>query len=787
MKIQNDKTLKIAVASGRKAKKWQNRDMTWSDFLSRLSRPVITGETVAEYAAMPRDRQSEVKDVGGYVAGYLNGGSRSDVRLRSMVTLDADFADGTLWDAFCFLYGCAAAIYSTHKHRPDAMRLRLVIPLARDVTPDEYGAVSRRIASDLGMDFFDDTTYQPERLMYWPSCSSDGAYLFQYNDGGFLNPDEVLSTYLDWHDMSAWPTSSRIAELVRKSGVRQGDPLEKPGIVGAFCRTYSISEAIEKFIPDYTPAGDGRYTYAKGSTAAGVVVYEDKWIYSHHATDPCSMKLCNAFDMVRLHRFGEDDADTQPDTPPTKLPSYRAMHDFALADGDVRARLIEDRTEKAKGDFEDLDAAAEDWKKKLDLTEKGGVRSSIGNAVLVLENDPALKGCLAYDRFNYWVAVGRPLPWRGITDRRDRAWQNSDESSLRFYLEKNYGITGKDKIADAVAVVADKNAFHPICDYLDTLTWDGTARLDTLLIDYQGAKNTPYTRAVTRKTFVGAVARVRDPGCKMDYMLVLKGPQGIGKSSLAKRLGGDWFSDTVSTLEGKGAYEQLRQAWIIELSELSAMKKADIDTIKQFITKQTDQYRPAYGRVTEIFPRQCIFIGTVNDTRFLRDPTGNRRFWVVACGVTDRPCVNCLTALDDKTVEQIWAEADARYRAGEPLYLDPTLEAQAQEIRENYTETDDRQGLIAAYLERLLPENWREIDLYDRRAWLDTDAVGTVKRTRVCRLEIWCEVFGFDKSSLRAQDGKEIESMLNRLGWYQTGRTQKFGNAYGLQREYMAV
>ena len=351
-------------------------------------------------------------------------------------------------------------------------------------------------------------------------------------------------------------------------------------------------------------------------------------------------------------------------------------------------------------------------------------------------------------------------------------------------LEQNYGVVGKEKIADAVDVVARDNAFHPIRDYLDALMWDGVERLDTLLVDYQGAEDTPYTRAVTRKTFVGAVARVRDPGCKMDYMLVLKGQQGIGKSSLAKRLGGEWFSDTISTMEGKGAYEQLRQAWIIELSELSAMKKADIDVVKQFVTKQVDQYRPAYGRVTEIYPRQCIFIGTVNDTRFLRDPTGNRRFWVVACGVTDKPPVNCLTALDDATVGQIWAEADARYLAGEKLYLDPTLEAQAQEIRETYTETDDRQGLVEAYLERKLPENWGKMDIYDRRAWLESAAVGEVERMRVCRMEIWCEAFGFEKSSLRAQDGKEIESMLNRLGWHQTGKLQKFGSLYGIQREY---
>lgn len=771
MKPKNDKLLDIALANSRKAKKWTNRKMLWSAFLKRLEAPIVTEETVAEFAAMPKEKQGEIKDVGGFVAGYLAGGSRSDVRSRSMVTLDADYADGMLWEDFCRLYDCAAAIYSTHKHTPAKPRLRLIIPLSRDVTPDEYERLSRKIAADLGKERFDGTTHQPTRLMYWPSRSRDGEYLFCRRDGAFLDPSTV--------SVAEAQPSAAVAPRVQK------DPLKKRGLVGAFCRAYSIREAIETFVPTYQPCDEpNRYTYTAGSTAAGVVVYDDKWIYSHHATDPCSMKLCNAFDTVRLHRFGGLDANCPADTPPEKRPSYTAMTRLAADDARVRVQMISDRIAETAADFEAANDEDDDWRGKLELTDKGRVCSSIANAVRVLQNDPALLGCLAYDKFNYRIAVARPLPWRAAADRRGRVWQNSDESCLRLYLEKSYGIVGRDKIADAVAVVSEQNAFHPILDYLDALAWDGVARLDTLLIDYQGAEDTPYTRAVTRKTLVGAVARVRDPGCKMDYMLVLKGQQGIGKSSLAKRLGGEWFSDTISTLEGKGAYEQLRQAWIIELSELSAMKKADIDTIKQFITKQTDQYRPAYGRVTEVFPRQCIFIGTVNDTRFLRDPTGNRRFWVVACGVTDRPCVNCLTALDDATVGQIWAEADARYKAGEPLYLDPVLEAQAREIRENYTETDDRQGLVEAYLERKLPENWREMDLYSRRAWLDSDARGTRRRTRVCRLEIWCEVLGQSKSNLRAQDSKDIESMLNRLGWYQTGRTQKFGDAYGVQREY---
>ncbi|MBQ9428599.1 MAG: hypothetical protein IJU41_03530 [Clostridia bacterium] len=778
----NNTKLKIATGTGRKAKRWKNVEIPWSDFVDRLRTPVVTNETVAEYRAMSRERQSEIKDVGGFVAGYLSGGDRSKVKSRSMITLDADFADGTLWDAYCLAYDSAAVLYSTHKHTPENMRLRLVIPLSRDVTPDEYGAIARRVADDIGIEFFDDTTYQPGRLMYWPSRSRDGQYVFTARDGDFLDPDEVLATYPDWRDISAWPTSSRVAEIEHRSAEKQQDPLAKPGLVGVFCRTYTIEEAIAAFVPAYTPAGDRRYTYAAGSTAAGVVVYDNKFIYSHHATDPCSLKLCNAWDMVRLHRFGALDADADAGTAVSKLPSYRAMQAFALADDHVKQVMLDERAAAAKDDFEDLDGT--DWKKKLELTEKGGLRQSIGNAVLILLNDPALKGSIAYDEFNCLTVVRKDLPWRAVGDRRGSSWQNSDESELRYYIETHYGSIGKEKITDAVEVVAHKQQFHPIRDYLAAQVWDGKARLDELLIRYLGAADTPYTRAVTRKTFTAAVARVFNPGCKFDYMLTIKGSQGLGKSSLLYRLAGDWFSDSLTAMQGKEAYEQLRRVWIAEFAEMSFMKKSDIEPIKQFITKQTDQYRPAYGRVIEVFPRQCIFIGTVNGTAFLRDPTGNRRFWVVDTGT---PRADFRRELTDDVVGQIWAEAVVRYRAGEPLYLDDKLEETAGQVRESFTETDDRQGLVEGYLARKLPKNWNEMDIYARREWLASDSVGCVERTRVCRMEIWCEVFGGAKGKIDRLESKAIDDMLTRLGWYPTGNAAKFGIEYDRQREYCRV
>ena len=194
------------------------------------------------------------------------------------------------------IYSCAAVLYSTHKHEPDAPRYRLIIPLDRPVMSDEYQAIARKIAGLLGIENFDPTTFQPERLMYWPSTSKDGEYMFQEQDGKFLCADTVLNSYRDWRDSSEWPVSAKVDKIIQRGMAKQGDPLEKNGIVGAFCRSYTISEVIDEYLPKIYESCtvDGRFTYKEGSTAAGLVVYDDKYAYSHHGTDPISGKLCNA-------------------------------------------------------------------------------------------------------------------------------------------------------------------------------------------------------------------------------------------------------------------------------------------------------------------------------------------------------------------------------------------------------------------------------------------------------------------------------------------------------------
>ena len=788
--LKFDKPLDLALGNSRKTKQWKNKPLLWSELLERLQTPTRTSETMAEYRAMSRDQQSDVKDCGGFIGGYCNNGSRTDVRHRSVLCLDADFADGELWSDWGLIYGNAAAVYSTHKHRPDKPRLRLVVPLSRDVTPDEYQAVGRRVAHTLGMDKFDDTTYQASRLMYWPSCSQDGEYVFEYMDAPFLNVDEVLATYVDWQDMSAWPMSSRQADIVKRSAAKQGDPLTKGGMVGAFCRTYDIHEAIAQFVPAYVPCNEpNRYTYTEGTGAAGVVTYDDKFAYSHHGTDPTSGQLCNAWDLVRLHKFGAMDADADPSKPVSSRPSYKAMTQLATEDERVRTQLVNDRMAEAAADFEPLDICQTDtdpdaWKSQLKITDKGALAATIDNVAIILRNDPKLKDILALNEMEHSIVARRSMPWRKVTS--DSAWIDADDSALRYYLERVYGLSSKDKIFDAVNVVAEENKFHPVREYLNACTWDGVPRVDTLLIDYLGAEDNEYTRAVTRKSLVAAVARIYKPGCKFDYMLTLRGRQGRGKSTLIGKLGGDWYSDTFSTMQGKEAYEQVLGVWLVEVGELAGMKKAEAETIKLFISKQTDRFRPAYGRRLQEFPRQCIFIASTNESMFLRDMTGNRRFWVV-----DTPYDPTKDVWDELTpdiVKQIWGEAVALYRKGEKLFLSRELEEVARQVQADYEEDNPKVGIVSEYLDRLLPDGWENLDPYSRRQWLETDAKGVNRRKYVCAMEVWTEALGGNPDRADRYALKEVHDIMAALpNWRRRKGGGRVIKPYGCQRYYERV
>lgn len=796
-----DGSFDIATGKGRKELHWKNKKITWFELVKRISVTHRTAETHSEYLSFSKDRQAEIKDVGGFLGAYINNGRRKPENIlhRQLITLDIDFASSDIWDDFKMLYGNAAAIYSTHKHSSENQRLRLILPLDRPVDSIEYEAISRRVAGNIDINAFDDTTYQPHRLMYWPSTSKDGEFFFEYQDGPWLSVDEVLSCYHNWQDSSEWPVSERSGQIILREIKKQGDPAEKTGIVGTFCRTYDIYQAIETFLSDVYESCqiDDRYTYTPGSTNAGLIVYDDgKYAYSHHGTDPASGKLCNAFDLVRIHKFGLKDEDAKPDTPGNRLPSFTSMMEFAAKDPEVRKQIGIEKIQGLQEDFasdintgyDKLEDSDLKWLTKLDADKHGNYRNTIDNIVITLENDPKLKSRFAYNEFENREVITDRLPWRGI-NKKTQYLTDTDDASLRHYLEKTYGFTGRNIIFDALAKVIQDNAFHPVLDYLNSVLWDGSPRIDDLLINYLGAEKTDYVRAVTRKTLVAAVARVFNPGCKFDYILVIIGKQGVGKSTLVKKLGLDWFSDSFPSFDGKDAYEAIQGVWILELAELAALGKSEMERIKHFISKGDDRYRVAYGKRTENFPRQCIFIGTTNTKDFLRDPTGNRRFWPVQSDVFKRT-KNIWEGLTRYEVDQVWAEAVELFHQGETIYLNPALESEALLKQIEHREIDDRTGMIQSYLDTLLPSDWESLDLNERRLFLSCDdelgGNGTVQRVQVCVAEIWCELFNKQKGDMTRTNTKELHNILRTLPDWEEGKVGPMfcGRLYGKQRAY---
>ena len=799
--MQNDRKIKISVGSSRNSTNWQQAALMWSELCNRLSQPVRTAENYAEFMSWTKSRQDDLKDIGGFVGGTLRGPRRkADAVIgRDLVTLDFDNIprSGTVSvlkrvDAL----GCAAKIYSTRKHSDFAPRLRIVIPLSHTISADEYEPIARRITEMIGLQYADPTTFEINRLMYWPSCSKDSEFVSEIYDKPFCDPDGILAAYDDWHDVTSWPLVPGAEAIRKRSLARQADPLTKRGIVGAFCRTYSITAAMDKFIPGIyeETAVPGRYTYTGGSTTGGAIIYEDdKFLYSHHATDPCSGQLVNAFDLIRLHKFADKDDTAKEGTPTAKMPSWQAMKALALDDDGVKSKLVQERQEKADRAFsEDAppqeagDAAAwtDQIKDRFAYDGNGNLKKTINNAVLVLENDPRLKGKIAIDEFaNRGVAAGS-LPWN--PKQETRPWTDDDDANYANFMETYYGLKGHDLLGQALTIVSGRHRFNDVAAYFSGLKWDGVRRVDTLLVDYLGADDGPYVRAITRKELCAAVARAMKDFVKFDYMIILSGPQGIGKSTFLRYLGKNWFSDSLTTFEGKEAAELIQGVLIVEVGELAAMNRQETNSVKQFLSKVDDIYRAPYGRRTERYPRRCVFFGTSNESEFLRDVTGNRRFWPVDVGINE-PTKSVWDDLPGE-VDQIWAEVYQMYLNGEPLFLDRETEKLAQLTQDLHSEGSMIEGPIREYLDEQVPENWNGMSVQERRMFTNGGMHyegKLIPKDRVCIAEIYTVVLGGDLKYIRPQNRTDISNAMRRMpDWEKAKGVVRFG-PLGLQKGWI--
>lgn len=374
----------------------------------------------------------------------------------------------------------------------------------------------------------------------------------------------------------------------------------------------------------------------------------------------------------------DDDWKTVINGKPHNTGRIRAENAATVTGGQVVLPVFDNDREERWTDFNDLHcaegletvrrqvmaavkpAADEPWREQLLFTAKGGMVAHAFNVALILGNDRRWKGVIAYDSFSSKIRKLKTPPYGGAPGD----WSDLDDVRVTLWLADVYGLCVKSAtVLEAVNAVAHDNAFHPVRQFLDGLAWDGTPRLEQWLQNHLGVTDSEYARRVGKRWMVSAVARVFSPGCKADSVLILEGLQGAGKSTSMAVLGGEWFMDTPFNLGDKDGYQAIRGKWIVELGELDAFNKAESTRAKQFFSASVDTYRESYGRRVLDVPRQCVFVGTTNQDEYLKDDTGNRRYWPVTCTRVD---IEGLRA----SREQLWAEAVAAYRAGDVWWVE---------------------------------------------------------------------------------------------------------------------
>lgn len=780
--------------------------MTWDELLTNLNDYQVSDETLAEYLAWPKDRQLKKKDV-GWFAGAAFEGRRSNATARSfdLISLDIEGGGEETWAALAAIDpmlsgdGFEHFIGSTRKHSAQAPRLRVVIPLSREATPDEAEALRRAIASRIGMGLVDPTCLRTAQVSFWPSRCADGAQVTERVEGPWLDVDAALRRYYPsgWEDASAWPRHGSESEEQHARAMKHaGDPSTKPGLVGHFCALWDVPRAAAEFLPGvYEIADDGeRATFTGGTSANGAVIYDGgAFIYSHHATDPCGGKLCNAWDMVRLHRFGHLDAKAKGDTPVNRLPSQGAMQELAGSLEQVRARVAlgggSGAPMSAAQEFAD-EARVEAVTRlagRLEVTKSGDVRASHDNVVQILREHPALAGAIGINRNSGLTVWRRFAPWHDRFRRQQRiheseglCYSDHDDILLRAFIRTEFPgleLVPLQVIREAVMLVANEGTFHPIREYLEHLpAWDGVQRVGTMLRDYAGAEDTPYVRGVSRVMMVASVARIMDPGCKYESMPVLIGAQGVGKSRLAAALAGNraWFVDSLPPVDSKDAVELIRGAWWVEVAELANMNRAEVEHVKAFLSRQVDKARLAYERSAQEFPRQCVMLGTTNDEAPLRDQTGNRRFWPVVVGQMDPEAVALVR-------DQLYAEALALWRSGSRLYLEGE-EAQGASEAQAAAMPQDAVGEVI--------DAWLDGHAKSRRApseggW-DDDETGARRRDVVCIRQIAVEALGHSETGTDWPSWLQlaIRRHMQARGDFEGSRVAARVPGYGVAKAY---
>lgn len=858
-----------------------NKSSTFRAYaLDNMSTPVVTRETFAEYKSASDMEQNRLKRIAGWTIRCAiegKGRTKNTVTPSQIITLDVDNATPAFQEALLggeVMPGIALAANTTRSHTPENPRFRIALPVSPPISPDDYQRACRicSLQFDPELKIVDKVSARPAQLMYRPSCSKDMEKHFRYHeqDGGVFYWEEAVrewerKTGLDSNILSNLPRFYNESEL-REIAEKAEDPLDKKGPVGFFCRAYSITELIEGKdgedpildgiyqIDDWEQGAASRMTYIAGHSQNGAVVYDDKFVYSHHGSDPASDQLVNAWDLVRIHLFdGRDDDQEKPmaqreswkkmiafakDQGPYKrqmgLDRYdmAAMLDDVEDDGWVEEETVEDllgfdhmmaeQRQKSDEEMDDLlgvpvqsvvqpvsnpyqrlraEKPPKDWiASELELDQNGSIKPTLTNIAIIIGNDSRLWRKIAFNAFSNQIMLLGDIKTRNSRvppvnvrnhDTGDN-WSDFNDVVIRAILEgpagpglPGYGTTVTDRnLQDAVKIAARRNSFHPIRDQINRwrdVEWDGVDRVGTFLARNLGARQDAYSKMAMEMMMIASVARVETPGCKFDYALILEGMTGIGKSTLIKILyGEEFFGELDADLADRQATaEQIAGKWCLELPELGSLSKSDYNHAKIFMRRQHDDVRLAYDRTVSVLPRQCVVWGTTNEKVYLKDPYGNRSYWVVKCEAEKIDFASILRERD-----QLWAQAvllhdqmRARYPNGDlPLTLHGDALVIAQEMQEEVRIKEAWEDWVDGFLEefeqpvtkgRLLAEIG-VFDDSDPSADLNDDDNNDQVYRVACTQSMAKNMLGFRRDALTSLDNAHWAKLKNRLedlGW----------------------
>nr|DAY05056.1 MAG TPA: virulence associated protein E [Caudoviricetes sp.] len=757
MEVKPTTEFDFATAPKRNSITWKQGKITWGKFL--------------EYVVTPACE----KEAGNYIFGEIEGERRNKASVvsRCALTLDIDFPDSGFIDRVQNVFdGYAYALHSTFSSTKEKPRYRLIMPLSEKVGPAKYTELCYGVMALLGNTCFDPTTAQHERYMFLPATNGDG-YTVLTREGKAVEIDNALLQGANKFDKSP-----------RESVQKRKDPKTLKGVAGLFCQAYQDwAELIRVFELPYEQVTTNRFHLNGAKSEAGMAPIAENpgFVYSYHANDPAGGRAMNAFDLVRVHKFGDLDAG-KDGVPVNRLPSTKAMNELAANDERVKklqsVEILKSFSEEIN---DETDSTA--WVESLSRNKFGVVENTIQNLDLITAHDPIFKGIVLNVRGMSMELTPGSYPWRDVHEN-DTQLDDYDFSSIMLHLERTYRLRiSENQLRHVLRDLVQERKHDFVQEYLEGLVWDGTPRVEFAL---PGVEDSPHTRLVARKVLVAAVARTFEPGIKWDNMLMIYGPEGIGKSWWIEKMSRGWYN-SLDEIGNKDTLMKMGKSWIVTADEGHSLRAADFNKLKEFLTQRKDEYRAPFAATVTSYPRRSVVWGTTNDPAFLRRQDGNRRFLIVhAEHKVD------FDSMTDDYINQVWAEAVQMYKDGEKLHFTAEETELLNRARTPYIQEEPLTGLILQYVDSLVPAGWENMSLDERLEWRANApggfaVEGTEPINSISALQVWCEVLNRRIGDHTSRDIAEIQRVLRTLpGWILNPSPRKSA-AYGTQQVFVRV